>query len=113
VVRLDAGGRRPDPPIAASQPPPGFRRGFSETRVSTRCLAIGESNEHRAHGRSNADLLGMSPEAGIGKMQLVDRTTLTVAPDGQSFWSWCLIDRDVCFGIAARDCERRLRCRPT
>ncbi len=79
------------------------RRGFSETRESLRWLAIREANEHRNHGRYNGDLLGHVPGDGIGKMQRADRTTLTVAPDGHSFWAWCPSDTDVCFGIAARD----------
>ena len=81
------------------------RRGFSETRASLRWLAIREANEHRAHGRYNPDVAAMFPGQGIGRMKRPGRTTLTVAPDGQSFWAWCQSDTDVCFGIAARDGE--------
>jgi hypothetical protein len=81
------------------------QRRFSETRESLRWLAICKANEHRNHGRYKADLLGMSPATGIGKIQRVDRTPLTVAPDGHSYWAWCPSDTDICFGIAARDGE--------
>ena len=81
------------------------RRGFSETRESLRRLALRESNEYRAHGRYNADLNGMFPVDGTGRMQRRDRTTLTVEPDGQSYWAWCQSDTDTVFGIAAREGE--------
>ena len=38
-------------------------------------------------------------------MQRANRTRLTVAPDGHSYWAWCPSDTDVCFGIAGRDGE--------
>lgn len=79
------------------------RRGFSETRDSMEWLAIAEANEYRAHGRYNGDVSGMSQVFAIGRMERADRTTVTVAPDGQSYWAWCPSDTDVCFGIAARD----------
>jgi hypothetical protein len=47
----------------------------------------------------------MFPVQGIGSMKRRDTTTLTVAPDGQSYWAWCRSDTEVCFGIAARDGE--------
>lgn len=81
------------------------RRGFSETGESLRWLSIRETNEYRARGRYNPDLTGMFPGNGIRRMQRRDRTTLTVPPDGQSYWAWCQSDTDVCFGIAARDGE--------
>ena len=81
------------------------RRGFVETRELLRWLAIRESNEHRNHGRYNPDLAAMFPGEGIGKMKRPRQTTLTVAPDGQSFWAWCKSDSDVCFGIAASNGE--------
>lgn len=85
----DEGGRRRD------------RRGFAETRESLRWLSIREANEYRAHGRYNGDLHGMFPREGIGRMKRRDGTTLTVAPDGQSYWAWSQSDTDVCFGVAA------------
>lgn len=79
------------------------RRGFEETRDSLEWLAIGEANAHRAHGRYLDDLSRMAPVSGIGRMKRSDRTTVTVAADGQSYWAWCQSDTDVCFGIAGRD----------
>lgn len=81
------------------------RRGFSETRESLRWLAIRETNEYRARGHYNADLRGMFPSEGLGRMQRRNRTTLTVTADGQSYWAWCQSDTDVCFGIGACDGE--------
>ncbi len=81
------------------------RRGFSETRESLRWLSIREMNEYRAHGRYNGNLHWMFPTEGIGRMKRRDGTTLTVAPDGQSYFAWCRSDTAVCFGIAARDGE--------
>lgn len=79
------------------------RRGFIETRESLRWLSIRESNEYRQHGRYNANLIGMFPVAGVGKVQRRDDITLAVAADGQSYWAWCQSDTPVCFGIAAHD----------
>jgi hypothetical protein len=92
-LERDADGKRLD------------RRGFSETRESLKWLAIRETNEHRNHGRYRADLDGMFPREGIGRMQRRDRTTLTVAPDGQSWWAWSRSDTSLVFGIGARDGE--------
>lgn len=81
------------------------RRGFMETRESLRWLSIRETTEYRNHGRYNAALNGMFPVEGIGMMKRRNGTTLTVAPDGQSYWAWCQSDTPVCFGIGARDGE--------
>jgi hypothetical protein len=73
--------------------------------LALRWLSIRETNEYRAHRRYEPDLKGMFPREGIGRMQRRDRTTLTVAPDGQSYWAWCTTYSDFCFGIAAKDGE--------
>jgi hypothetical protein len=92
-MERDADGKRLD------------RRGFIEARESLRWLAIRETYEHRNHGRYNADLRGMFPVEGIGRMRRRDQTTLTVAPDGQAWWAWCPTDTSLVFGIGARDGE--------
>jgi hypothetical protein len=90
-MERDADGKRLD------------QRGFIETRDSLRWLALRETNEHRNHGRYKADLREMFPAEGIGRMQRRDRTTLMVAPDGQSWWAWCHSDTSLVFGIGGRD----------
>ena len=74
------------------------RRGFSETRESLRWLAIREANEHRNHGRYNADLLGMFPAKGVGKMQRANPD----APDGRA-------GRTVVLGLVPERHRRLLR----
>lgn len=81
------------------------QRGFEETRDWLEWLAIRESNEHRTNGRYNADLRGMFPAEGIERTKRRDRTTLTVAPDGQSWWASCPSDTAVHFGIGAKSGE--------
>jgi hypothetical protein len=81
------------------------RRGFADTRDWLRFLAIRQTNEHRKNGRYNDDLRAMFPHGRPSRMERLARTTLTVAPDGQSFWASCPSDTDVVFGLGARDGE--------
>ena len=79
------------------------RRGFAETREVLHWLSIREWNAYRASGRYGSDLKSLVPSGGVERLTRRDRTTLLVAPDGQSYWAWCPSDTDVCFGVAARD----------
>jgi hypothetical protein len=81
------------------------RRGFSETREGLRWLALRQSSYYRDHSRYSADLLTELADKAFRRMQRGPATTMTVSPDGQTWWASCRSDTPIMFGIGGRNGE--------
>lgn len=79
-TQRDANGRRLD------------QRGFPEARQALSRLSTRLATEYRTKGRYDGAL----------PARILEGLTLSLAPDGQSYWAWAPTRSDVCLGVAAR-----------